>query len=139
MIKFFLAIFILMAGVGTQLRAASAQDFAVAEPEFGVLNSELRPLEAYLSLNPTMDMRQAQAQVPNLVAETSLPSAGLALAEGAPPFFGSFCWGGCFNLLGVGVVYYTTDGNKTEVKSALIGCLINSLLFGGGWAGFLSS
>ena len=56
------------------------------------------------------------------------------LAEG-PLGVPSFLWGFCFNIGGVAVVYFVTE-DKEQTEKALIGCVVSSLLYGGGYWGF---
>ncbi len=46
---------------------------------------------------------------------------------GIPPFW----WGFILSWAGILVVYFLTDKNKEYTKDALIGCVVNALIWGG--------
>ncbi len=46
---------------------------------------------------------------------------------GIPPFW----WGFVLSWVGILVVYFLTDKNKEYTKEALIGCVVNALIWGG--------
>jgi hypothetical protein len=89
-----------------------------------------------VALEDNQDLSYAELQATNsdlLVNVNS--SAAIAMntsSDANPPFISAFLWGCIFNLPGMLVVGLTTGFDGNQLTKSAWGCLINSLLFGGG-------
>lgn len=147
--KFFLKI----ASVAMALVLFNAQLFAGALPFNGldisdesqeVLNfnedeiyaafAEIDELSAIVSNSEATYEELATKDVANLdmvSAASALPLS--AESEVGPPLgIPSFLWGCLLSWVGLLIVYFLTDRDKDETRKALWGCLISTLLYGGG-------
>lgn len=78
-----------------------------------------------------LDLAGLQAENAELASSVSwAPESNATIAAGDMPIAGGFWWGCCLGIIGLALVYFITDNNKTEVKNALIGCVVSTLVFG---------
>ncbi len=121
--------------IGTSAFASNSDlfkiDFDAVHQEF----TELNMLEDMVDSNPGLTYSELQITNVSLVESLSLvPNAAVPLANGnAVLGIPSFWWGCGLGLVGVGVVYFLTDKDSSEAKKALWGCLVGSLVWGGGY------
>ncbi len=115
--------------------------FAAAEPPFNEIKNsftELDELENYLSRHPELSLNEVKDQKPELVADLNLVENTGTLAPAAMrdlPLVGGFWYGCCLGVIGLALVYFITDKDRSEVRKALWGCLLFTFL-GGGIFGF---
>ena len=115
--------------------------FAAVEPPFNEINvtfTELNALEYYISQHPDLSLDDVKNQKPELLANLNLIENTSSIAPAAMrdlPLVGGFWWGCCLGVVGLALVYFITDKDRSEVRSALWGCLIFTVL-GGGIYGF---
>lgn len=112
---------------------ALSYDAAAIQEDFEQLNK----IEKFVSDNQGVTLEDLQAQNSNLLSNVTLSEdiATFATAKDMP-ILGAFWWGCCLGILGIGLVYLLTDRDKAQLKSALIGCVINAILIGGSWGIF---
>ena len=106
-------------------------DFNAVNQEF----SELNIVEDMVVANPDLTYSSLSISDAGLIESLSLvPNSAVPLANGnAVLGIPSFWWGCGLGLVGVGVVYFLTDKDSSEAKKALWGCLVGSLVWGGGY------
>jgi hypothetical protein len=117
------------------LAAAASNDFdlhaAVSNHEFEKLNK----LENYLQKNQNLSLSELKAEHPALLDGISLAdntTSFQAATAGDLPLVTGFWWGCCLGVIGLAVVYFITDNDKEQVKKALWGCVISTLIAGVG-------
>lgn len=92
--------------------------------------SELDKIEQLVS-QEGLDMQAFAAQHPEMAAAVNwAPENTVTFVAKEMPIARGFWWGCCLGVIGLALVYIISDNNKQEVKSALIGCLVSTLLFG---------
>jgi len=106
-------------------------DFNAVNQEF----TELNIVEDMVVANPDLTYSSLSISDAGLIESLSLvPNSAVPLANGnAVLGIPSFWWGCGLGLVGVGVVYFLTDKDSSEAKKALWGCLVGSLVWGGGY------
>jgi hypothetical protein len=110
---------------------------AVSESEF----EELNKIENYLESHPQATFEVIKTENPDLLANLKLHDKAepesVVLAKDMP-LVGGFWWGCCLGIIGLALVYFITDNDREQVKKALIGCLIATLVWsiGGLWNPF---
>ena len=78
-----------------------------------------------------LDMEALQTQHQDLASSVEwAPESTASFVAKEMPIVGGFWWGCCLGIVGLALVYFITDNDKTEVKNALIGCVVSTLLFG---------
>lgn len=96
---------------------------------------KLNKLENYLNKNPELDFETLKIENPEMVKNLDLAeSTGTinAATAGDMPLVGGFWWGCCLGPLGLALVYFMTDNDRSQTKKALVGCVIAVLLWGVG-------
>ena len=106
-------------------------DFNSVNQEF----TELNIVEDMVVANPDLTYSSLSISDAGLIERLSLvPNSAVPLANGnAVLGIPSFWWGCGLGLVGVGIVYFLTDKDSSEAKKALWGCLVGSLIWGGGY------
>ncbi|MEL6133435.1 MAG: hypothetical protein AAFR59_08745 [Bacteroidota bacterium] len=104
------------------------QMFELDEAEAYAAVSNLTTIEK-LAKDRDANLQELGIDTEGLSTEVHL-SALSSITEG-PVGIPSIIWGFCLGLVGLLVVYLVTDGDSQETKSALIGCVAGTLLWGG--------
>jgi len=104
------------------------------EDEIYAAFGEVDELVTTIEKNEEVTYTDLEATNSEMVANIS-SSAAIAMTATAdtPPFVSAFLWGCIFNWVGMLIVGLTTDFDGTQLKKSAWGCLINSLLFSGGY------
>lgn len=96
---------------------------------------KLEKVENYIDRNQGVSLKELQANnsemLDGILLDDSNVSSVQMMAKDMP-LVGSFWWGCCLGVIGLALVYFITDNDKAQVKSALWGCLIATLLWGAG-------
>ena len=101
--------------------------FEMEEVDFRSLDA----VEQMLTENPSLDYATLQKEHAEMLEGIELvPTASISEIQKDMPVVGAFWWGCCLGVVGLLVTYLITDNDKQQVKSALIGCIISTLLFG---------
>jgi hypothetical protein len=96
--------------------------------------SDVDQLVALVQENEGITYTELKANHSDLVANISSSSAlTIAGSSDTPPIFSAFIWGCLLNWVGMLIVGLTTGFDGDQITKSLWGCLINSLLIGGGW------
>lgn len=97
------------------------------EKEFEQLNK----IEQYVEANEGITLSEIQAKNTELLDNVTLTDSTTSFTMASDmPLLGAFWWGCCLSIVGLALVYFITDNDREQVKSALIGCVISTLLFG---------
>lgn len=97
------------------------------EKEFEQLNK----IEQYVDANEGITLTEIQAKNAELLDNVTLTDSTTSFTmAGELPLLGAFWWGCCLGIVGLALVYFITDNDREQVKSALIGCVISTLLVG---------
>lgn len=120
-------------GGGGDKDAPAAALFSFDEAALNAEMEDLAALEQYVKDNEGATLESLQAEGNALVAEMQFADATNAAYNPMEPPLGipSIIWGLCLGIIGLAVVYFVTE-DRDETKKALIGCIIASLLWGGG-------
>jgi dihydroxyacetone kinase DhaKLM complex PTS-EIIA-like component DhaM len=104
------------------------------EDEIYTAFNEIDELVSTIESNEELTYKDLEATNNEMVANIN-SSAAIAMNATAdtPPFVSAFLWGCIFNWVGMLVVGITTGFDGTQLKKSAWGCLVNSLLFGGGY------
>lgn len=96
--------------------------------------SEIEELAAIIVCSDASYNELATEDLTNLDMVSSASALPLsAESEVGPPLgIPSFLWGCLLSWVGLLIVYFLTDRDKDESRKALWGCLISTLLYGGG-------
>ena len=103
--------------------------------------SELNILDNYLAQNEGVTYSELQASGSDLITNISDNASPMGMPAGDDLLgIPAFWWGCILGWVGLLLVYILTDNDKAEVKKALKGCIVSSLvgvvLYGvalGGW------
>ncbi len=98
----------------------------------------LNNLERFVLENPDMSLEAIKAKQPELLEDIKLVEDNNAITTNVMkdmPLVGGFWWGCCLGIVGLALVYFITDKDRSQVRSALWGCLLFTVL-GGGIYGF---
>lgn len=113
---------------------ANSTDLKIEKTELEKEFSSVSSLELYLASHPDANLETIKAENPQLLENLNL-DANVSTTV-APmkdmPLVGSFWWGCCLGVIGLALVYFITDKDKQEVKSAFWGCLIATIIWGVG-------
>jgi hypothetical protein len=115
----------------SSLWANSEFEKTISAKEF----EKIEKIEAYVSSNPEttlQDLKASNSELLNNVELLDETSATSINAVKDMPLVGGFWWGCCLGVIGLAIVYFVTDHDKDQVRKALIGCLIATLLWGVG-------
>lgn len=78
-----------------------------------------------------LDMEALQAHHQSLASSVEwAPESTVSFVAKEMPLVSGFWWGCCLGIVGLALVYFITDNDKAEVKNALIGCVVSTLIFG---------
>ena len=113
----------------------TVQVFNFDESEIYDAFDEVSDLESFIAEN---DVTYSELEASNSpLIEDVTANAALPVASGNqeldPPLISGFLWGCIFNWVGVVVVYLTTEAGNRHRGKSLMGCIISTLLWGGGW------
>ena len=104
------------------------------ESEIYVAFADVNNLVVALENNQNLSYTELQATNSELLVNVN-STAAIAMnssSDANPPFLSAFLWGCIFNLPGMLVVGLTTGFDGNQLTKSAWGCLISSLLFGGG-------
>jgi hypothetical protein len=96
---------------------------------------QIQQIEAYVEANPETTLNELKASNPELLKNARLlenTSASSLNAVKDMPLLSGFWWGCCLGVIGLAIVYLVTDHDKDQVRKALFGCLIATVLWGVG-------
>mgnify|MGYP007051326105 FL=1 len=88
-----------------------------------------------MEANPQTTLNQIKLNNPELINGVEIlddTSASSLSAVKDMPLVSGFWWGCCLGVIGLAIVYFVTDHDKDQVRKALFGCLIATLLWGAG-------
>lgn len=102
--------------------AEFSYDTRKVDAEFGQLNK----LENYVTANPNATIADTKAA--SMASSMDLDLATVDVAKELPANIPAFWWGFCLTWVGLIVVYVITDNDKDQVKKALKGCIISSVV-----------
>jgi hypothetical protein len=104
------------------------------EVEIYSLFSDVDQLVTYVLENDGVTLSDMEANHSELLSNINSSSVlAFAGASDTPPIFSAFIWGCLLNWVGMLIVGLTTGFDGDQITKSLWGCLINSLLIGGGW------
>jgi hypothetical protein len=106
-------------------------DNNVSKTEFNQINQ----LETYVEANPQTTLSEIKVNNPELINGVELLDETATSSIGAVkdmPLVSGFWWGCCLGVIGLAIVYFVTDHDKDQVRKALFGCLIATVLWGVG-------
>jgi len=106
-------------------------DNNVSKTEFNQINQ----LETYVEANPQTTLSEIKVNNPELLNGVELLDETATSSIGAVkdmPLVSGFWWGCCLGVIGLAIVYFVTDHDKDQVRKALFGCLIATVLWGVG-------
>lgn len=122
------------AGVGMFANAYSDADYtefaSFDEAAFYDEFQEVEALENYLSENDA-SFDEVDASLLTNVSSISILPLAPAVADGPPLGIPSFLWGCILGWVGLLIVYLMAD-DSAETKKALWGCILSTVLMGGG-------
>jgi hypothetical protein len=101
----------------------------ISDKEF----EKIQKIETFVKANPEVTLEVLQKTNSELLTNVELLDETSTTSINAVkdmPILGGFWWGCCLSVLGLAVVYFITDNDREQVKKALIGCIIGTLLFG---------
>jgi hypothetical protein len=102
-------------------------DAATLEAEF----SDLDKIESFIENNNGVTLQELTAERADLLESVILMAdTSTVFTTEEMPILGGFWWGCCLGIVGLALVYFITDNDRDEVKKALIGCVISSLVIG---------
>jgi hypothetical protein len=105
------------------------------EMELDIANefAAIEQLENTIAQNPGLSLSEVKANHEYLLSGVSiLEESSVSSISKDMPILPSFWWGCCLGIVGLVVVYLVTDNDKDQVKKALIGCVISTLIVGVG-------
>ena len=113
-----------------------AQDSDLFSFDKAGIESEMKSLdnlEKFVIENPETTFSEMEREGNPLVSAIADPNSfsSLNLLADEPLGIGGFWWGCCLGPAGILVVYLLTE-DKNETRSSVIGCVVSSVLFGGG-------
>lgn len=115
------------AALATTPDAAFELDEAAMEQEFAALDK----IESFVIENEGTTLNQLTTEHADLLdGVTLLADTSTVLTTEEMPILGGFWWGCCLGIIGLALVYFITDNDRDQVKKALIGCVISTLVVG---------
>lgn len=126
-------LFLLAVGLfaSTQAIASNGELFTYNKQAVNTEFAELNAIENFVNQNDGITLSEMKSQnldFANTISTFSLDSSAIIGPIGIP----SFLWGCILGPVGVLIVYLIADDPKSEAKKAFWGCVIGSLLWGGG-------
>ncbi len=117
---------------------ASVQSFGAGSFDFDQQSvdqefQKLNEIEELVAGNPDLTYQSLQESYPELTADLSSEN-GVSQTAGDMPILGPFWWGCILGIIGLLLVYVITDNDKAQLKSALVGCVVGTLVWGTAWA-----
>lgn len=94
-------------------------------------------LMATIQNDEDLSYSQLEESNSDLISNVS-STAAIAMTSASadePPIVNAFLWGCLFNVVGMLVVGLTTDFDNDQIMKSAWGCLVSSVLFGGGLLG----
>lgn len=95
---------------------------------------QLDQIESFIDKNQGISLNELKTSHADVLGSVTLiedTGATLNITK-EMPILGGFWWGCCLGIIGLALVYFITDNDKLEVKNALIGCIISTLVVGVG-------
>ncbi len=116
------------------LSASAENIFEISSENLENEFAEINQIEAMV-LDADVDLKGLQ-EIDGTLAAKLDESVAASLTQTADdmPILGPFWWGCCLGIVGFLVVYLVTDNDKAQVKNALLGCIVGTLVFGSVWA-----
>lgn len=114
-------------------------EFELKTTDIPAAFQSLSGIEARISGGEDLTISQIEAEYPAFKGNLEMNNADATIASDKMPILGAFWWGCALSVVGLILVYFITDNDRSQVKSALIGCVIGTLVFGslggilGGW------
>ena len=117
---------------------ASVQSFGAGSFDFDQQSvdqefQKFNEIEELVAGNPDLTYQSLQESYPELTADLSSEN-GVSQTAGDMPILGPFWWGCILGIIGLLLVYVITDNDKAQLKSALVGCVVGTLVWGTAWA-----
>jgi len=113
---------------------AAPVDLEYKETSIDNAFAKVENLEKYLAEHPEATIESIKKDHPELLEgyELITTTETNLLTTKEMPIVGGFWWGCCLGIVGLGLVYFITDNDHDEVKKALWGCIISTILWGVG-------
>lgn len=111
------------------IQSIQLSELSLDEVALNQAMSELTVLDNFVSQNQNVTYSDLQASGSNLIENISSDSAPLG-ASSSDDLIGipAFWWGCVLGWVGLLLVYLLTDNDKAEVKKALKGCVVGTLV-----------
>ncbi len=118
--------------IGSTMSFAGTNEVSFTQPAYEF--TDLDKIESFIEKNPGITLEEMKAGQNSLLSgiELTEDTASTLNVAKEMPIVGGFWWGCCLGIVGLALVYFITDNDKTEVKNALIGCVISTILVGVG-------
>ncbi|MBL6963591.1 MAG: hypothetical protein ISR55_07200 [Bacteroidetes bacterium] len=116
-----------------QLKADGGDLFDVQEEKIQSELNELNMLEEFILQNEGVTFSQLQAENSELLENISANHSAVSTSLGINSPTGTipaFLWGFCLGPIGVLIAYLI---DEDDLMWSAIGCLVSSVLYGGGW------
>lgn len=108
-----------------------ATDFDVNAATFEQEFADLDKIEAFVEANEGITLNELSTNHREILADVTLiEDTSMLMTADKMPIIGGFWWGCILGIVGLALVYFITDNDRDEVKKALIGCLITTVLIG---------
>jgi hypothetical protein len=94
---------------------------------------QLNKVEKYIHQHPESSLADLKSNSPEVLEGLILEENTNSINSNSMkdmPLVGGFWWGCCLGVVGLALVYFITDNNKSQVRPALWGCLIFTILGG---------
>lgn len=114
-------------------------DENIVEAEIYSAFDEISPLVQALEENGSTTFSEMATTNSGLVTNVCSEAAialNANMSEGNPPFISAFLWGCIFNVPGMVIVGLTTGFDNSQLTKSAWGCLLGSLVWGGGFFSF---
>ncbi|RFS16320.1 hypothetical protein [Emticicia sp. C21] len=135
-----LLIFLLGITVSGFASTAASADLEYKEQTIDDKFAKVEKLEQYLAAHPEATLETVKKTNPELLKGFDLIETTETNFSPTKemPIVGGFWWGCCLGIVGLGLVYFITDNDKDQVRQALWGCIIATILWsvGGLWNPF---
>ena len=125
------AFFALILTTVTTFAASPDADFETGADTFGNEFAELDKVEAYINANEGITLDELTTNHREVLADVTLiEDTSTMFTADRMPIVGGFWWGCLLGIVGLVLVYFITDNDRDEVRKALIGCVITTLVIG---------